>query len=151
MNTVRRLSTMVLVILVLPSHASAERDPLIGSWKAVDGDGTTSIIEVYLEEESLSAKITQLRDRNGKEINPICTSCRGELENQPVVGMRFIWGLRKQGARWVAGKVVNLRPGLGQGIIASCELERSGNQARILGTWGPFSGSDRWEPHAVSE
>jgi uncharacterized protein (DUF2147 family) len=151
MNTIRCFSALVLLFLALPAPASAEDDPLIGSWKAVDGDGTTSIVKVYIEEQSLSAKITQLRDKSGKELNPVCTSCSGELKNQPVVGMRFIWGLRKQGTKWVDGKVVNLRPGLGRGVIASCELEMSGKQARILGRWGPFSGSDRWEPHVVSE
>lgn len=151
MKATRNLNALAFLILTLPALASPDRDPLIGSWKATDGDGTTSIIEVYSENDSLSARITQLRDKSGEEINPICASCQGELENQRIVGMRFIWGLRKQGTKWVAGKVVNLRPGLGQGVIASCELERSGNQAIIVGKWGLFLGSDHWEPHTTSK
>ena len=139
------------LFLVLPLCAAAQVDPLIGTWKAVDKDGATSVIEVYLEKESLSAKIVLLNDEKGKEINPLCSSCDKELKDVTIVGMRFIWGLRKQGARWIGGNVVNLRPGFMQGVIASCELELVGSKAKIFGRWGPFFGSDSWDSYVADK
>lgn len=38
---------------------------------------------------------------------PLCERCRGELKNQPVVGMQILRGLRWDGAEYSGGEILD--------------------------------------------
>lgn len=139
--------------LLVPNVLWADADSLVGVWQVIDAknSGVVTLMEVYFEGESLSAKILRVQDKKGGILRPICDSCPGELAGKPVTGMRFMWGLKREGAKWVDGNVINLQPGLGQGVVARCELERVGTRAKVFGSWWLFSDTSYWERHDGAE
>lgn len=136
------------IATALPSNVSAN-EPLVGKWRAVDqsNGGVQSIIELFLKDGILHGKIVDVLTKDGERLDPICARCQGELKNAKVVGSIFLSGLKKDGARWIDGKVVDLRPGSTQGVTASCELDLVGDRVKLFGyLWFRFmSGTDYWQ------
>lgn len=118
----RRLSIPLLLAASL-SPAAASDAPL-GRWLATESDqNTTSIVELYLEGDQLAGRIVEVVDHDGRPLAGICAHCPDALRGQPIAGMRFLWGLREQDGRWTGGKVMDLRDGLTQGMVAKADLE----------------------------
>ncbi|MDD2179975.1 DUF2147 domain-containing protein [Acidovorax sp. D2M1] len=123
-------------------------ESLIGFWRAVDdGNKLISIIELYLDEATLNGRIVSITDATGRQLNPICEKCSGDLKNKSLIGYRFIRKLRRHDERWVGGEVVDLRPGIGQGTVAQCEIELVDGKAQLLGYmfFGLVRGKATWE------
>lgn len=138
--------TLICAIAV-DAYASGEtsRDPLLGLWRAVDErSGVRSTIELFLRDDQMFGKITSLKSKDGEDLNPVCESCRGELAGAKVIGAVFISGLRKNGNKWAGGKVVDLRPGALQGVIANCELEVVDGRAKMFGYLWFLGDVDYW-------
>lgn len=144
--------SLVLAISVcvtaLPSSVAAS-EPLVGKWRAVDtanGD-VQSIIELFVKDGTLNGRIVDILTRDGKKLDPLCAPCQGELKDAKVVGAIFLSGLKKDGNRWIDGKVVDLRPGPTQGITANCELDLVDGRAKLFGyLWFRFmGGTDYWQ------
>ncbi len=143
---------LVFVILAfvtaLPSSVAAS-EPLVGKWRAIDKSNgeVQSIIELFVKDGNLHGRIVDILSRDGEKLDPICTRCQGELKDAKVVGAIFISGLKKDGNRWIDGKVVDLRPGPTQGITANCELELVDGRVKLSGyLWLRFmSGTDYWQ------
>lgn len=152
MNIYLRVVVAFELFLVL-SSAFSENEPLVGVWRAVDDSGTTSFIEIFMNNDQLHGRILNIFDESGSEINPVCERCKGVLKNKPVRGMTFIYGLKKENGKWVDGKVVDVRPGLFQGVTANCELELVGARAKIFGYLGVryFSGLSFWDKVSPAE
>jgi len=80
---------------------------VFGTWKTID-DSTgeaRSIVEIYQEDGKVYGKIVELI--NPKEPNPICDKCSGEDKDQPVIGLKFIKGLEKDGDEYNSGKILD--------------------------------------------
>jgi uncharacterized protein (DUF2147 family) len=98
-------------------------DSLVGRWSAYEADEkTTTTIELFREGETLSGRVLGITDAQGQSLQRVCSRCAGEQAGKPIVGMRFLWGLREDGERWTGGKVMDLRDGLTQGKSANAEL-----------------------------
>jgi len=67
--------------------------------------------------------------------DPLCTECDGELKNSKVVGMKIIWDFRKEGDRWIDGKILD--PGNGNVYASSLRLIDS-DTLKVRGYLGPF-------------
>lgn len=118
-----RLFALLAACTSLPLAAAAFDSPL-GGWQATErGQDSTTIIELYLDEDgALAGRIVRIVDGNGQTVSRNCAHCAGELKGKPLAGMRFLWGLHEQNGRWVGGKVIDLRDGLTQGVVANAEL-----------------------------
>ena len=113
-----------MLVLVVAVTARGEDEPLVGRWRAVEDPktGIVSIIELYLEGETLSGRVERIEDPSGQPLFPVCEHCPGEMAGKPLPGLRFLSGLRKEGDRWVGGRAIDLRDGTTQGLSASCDL-----------------------------
>ncbi|MEQ1439022.1 DUF2147 domain-containing protein [Fontimonas sp. SYSU GA230001] len=104
----------------------------VGYWNAYEPSaGTTSTIELYRDGEFLAGRVVRITGAHGEPLDLQCTRCPPPWRGQPLAGMRFLWGLRSAGDRWVDGQVIDLRDGLTQGTVARAELERDGPQLRL--------------------
>ena len=114
----------LLLFLVLALDTRAADEPLVGRWRTIEdpSTGIVSIIELYLEGETMSGRVERIEDPSGKPLFPICERCPGEMRGKPLPGLRFLSGLRKDGDRWVDGEAIDLRDGMTQGLTASCDL-----------------------------
>jgi hypothetical protein len=122
------------------------QESLVGLWVAPDENapGVTSVVELYLRDAKPNGRIVLTRNAEGQEIHPVCEKCSGPLQGAPIKGMTFIFGLNPQQGNWVGGKVMDLRPGLTQGMQASCDISLVNGRAHVLGyfmsrTWGKSS------------
>ena len=118
---------MLLLGLLMPVAALAA-DAIEGRWVAApepDSDNVT-ILRLFIEAERLHGEVEAVLDSNNAPLNPVCDRCPDELRGKPLVGMRFLHDLRRDGTRWIEGRVMDLRPGLTQGVVAQCELTPSG-------------------------
>lgn len=127
--TTRAWRLLLAVTATAVHAAAANADPatnapdLCGLWYAYEAaDGSTSTIELYLEHGRLSGRMLAITDANGQARNWRCERCDGDLHQAPVVGARFLRDLKPDQGRWIDGDVVDLRPGLTQGVHAKAEL-----------------------------
>lgn len=122
------------------------QESLKGRWIAPDekSNGVTSVVELYQTNEQLHGRILSTLNAEGREIYPVCENCSGILRGSQLKGMTFITGLVQGQDGWTDGQVIDLRPGLMQGMKASCEISLVNGKAVILGyfisrKWGQSS------------
>lgn len=120
----------LLIAASVPTAAAG--DTPLGRWLASDAtQHTTSTIELYLEGDELAGRVVKVVDRDGRPVARTCERCPGELEGQPIIGMRFLWNLHEENGQWGDGKVMDLRDGLTQGVIAHADLEVDGDRLTL--------------------
>jgi hypothetical protein len=73
--------------------------------------------------------------------DPVCTECDGDLKNTKVVGMKIIWDFKKEGDKWVDGKILD--PGNGNVYSSSIWLIDP-DTLKVRGYVGPFYRSQVW-------
>ncbi|MGC2209469.1 MAG: DUF2147 domain-containing protein [Candidatus Korobacteraceae bacterium] len=109
-KTVRALA---FALLVLAGLAVAQgQQPLsptlqaaVGQWQAINDDGKPNgHVETYLVDGKLFGKVTQLRP--GASPGELCTKCKGDLKNQPILGL-VIRNFQQDGEVWAGGTVVD--------------------------------------------
>lgn len=97
-----------LVLAASPFAALAQDSP-VGRWRSID-DATgqaKAVIEVYdTGSGKLSAKIIELIDTSDGP-NPLCDQCEGARKNKPILGMVIAWGLKRDGASWSGGRILD--------------------------------------------
>ena len=125
------IAALIVAVCIAPCTAAADADAdpaptapdLRGIWYAYEAaDQTTSTIELSLDAGRLSGRMLAITDANGQARNWRCERCDGDLHQAPVVGARFLRDLKPDQGRWIDGDVVDLRPGLTQGVHAKAEL-----------------------------
>ena len=125
-----------------PPAGEVESAPL-GQWKTVD-DATgkvESVVVIWQENGKLYGKITKLVDPDPRDSDH-CVQCPGELKDRPLVGLRILWNLSKNGAQWSGGQILD--PGNGKVYNCSISLEDGGKRLKVRGFIG-FSWLGRTE------
>lgn len=101
--------TVLLITLVCSTGIAQE---VFGKWKTID-DKTgkaKAYIEIYEEDGKAYGTILELI--NPKQKDPKCDRCPDEDKDKPVVGLKFIKGLEKDGEIYSGGKILD--PGNGK-------------------------------------
>jgi len=115
--------------------SSSETSP-VGRWRTID-DATgkvKSLVIVWEEHDTLYGKIERILDRSSTDSDPRCGHCQGELKNTALVGLRILWDLRKDGAQWSGGKVID--PESGKIYKCSIAVEDGGRKLKVRGFIG---------------
>lgn len=135
-----RIATMIAVLaflLPVPYAVAVDLSSPVGKWKTID-DKTgkaKSVVEVYEENGEIKGKILKLFDENGAEnSSKKCTSCPDNFKDQPLVGMVFLWGLKKEGGEYSGGKILD--PKNGYIYKATMALEDEGKKLKVRGFIG---------------
>ena len=137
----------LVIILCLPSLplGAAELSPS-GLWKTVDehsgkAKGLVRIREVNGQYEG---KIEKIFPAPGDDPAPKCEKCDGARRNQPVLGMTFMWGLKKQGNEYQGGEILD--PETGTIYRAKIKLIDGGSKLDVRGFVGfsLFGRSQTW-------
>lgn len=91
--------SLSLCIIFLSSLALADGHPT-GMWTTIDDETNQpkSRIEITEINGVLSGKIVELL--NPSEPNPLCKKCKGDLKNQPILGLTIITDTVKKGDYW---------------------------------------------------
>ncbi len=135
------VSIVLLPVRALGRHrepgalASSHSSPT-GRWKTLD-DATgraTSVVSIWEESGKLFGRIEQLIDPDPKDPDPRCDRCEGELKAKPLIGLRILWDLRKDGKEWSGGKILDLD----NGKVYKCyiAMEHDGMKLKVRGFIG---------------
>jgi uncharacterized protein (DUF2147 family) len=124
-----RSALVVLVgVLIAASAPYAASDSPVGYWETIDDDGKTptSIVQIFQEGDTLSGKILKIM-KPGVDPKALCVACTGDLKDKPVVGLRFLWGVKKEGDDWEGGSILD--PDTGK--VYKCTLTLEGDKLQV--------------------
>lgn len=81
----------------------------VGRWRTIDDDTKKpkSIVRVWEEDGKLQGQIEELLDPNRPEPDPVCKKCEGDRKDQPIRGMKILWGAKRSGDTWTGGKILD--------------------------------------------
>ena len=126
--------------------ASYQSSP-VGNWRTFD-DATgrpTSVVVLREENGKITGTIERVYDPFPKEANPHCTACQGELKDKPLVGMKVLWNLSRQGDGWSGGMIFD--PDSGKTYSCSITLQNGGSKMKVRGYVGVslFGRTQYWQ------
>ncbi|HEX6957444.1 MAG TPA: DUF2147 domain-containing protein [Ferrovibrio sp.] len=124
--------------LLLPggsAHAGGVDDP-VGLWKTIDDETNTerSLVEIRKVGDELQGRIVKIFYRPDEKPDPVCEKCEGARKNQPIIGMTFLWGLKRDGDDWAHGAILD--PKNGKIYNAKVSLADDGRSLRVRGYVG---------------
>jgi uncharacterized protein (DUF2147 family) len=126
---------MLLTALALPAYAADLSSPL-GLWKTIDDNSGKpgGLIRIELVDGRYQGRIEKIFPDPGEDPNPKCVKCEGSRQNQPVVGLTFMWGLTPQGDEYQGGEILD--PKTGKVYRAKLKLEDGGKKLSVRGFIG---------------
>jgi uncharacterized protein (DUF2147 family) len=109
---------------------------LVGRWKTIDDKSgrAKSVVVIYEEDGKLSGKVGQLLEPNKNDPDPKCTKCSGDLKDKPILGLRIMWGLKKDSQMWSGGRIVD--PDNGKVYRVNLTLTDGGKKLMVRGFIG---------------
>ncbi|WP_426194379.1 DUF2147 domain-containing protein [Massilia sp. DWR3-1-1] len=132
--------TLALAILSVLAGAAvptlaADGSP-VGLWKNIDDASgkPTALIRISDHNGVLQGKIERLFLPVEQDQNPLCVKCEGALKDQPIVGMVILAGLKKSGAAYSGGHILD--PGNGTSYKSKLTLIDGGNKLDVRGYLG---------------
>lgn len=134
----QRLPTLLLLLtLAWPGSApAADLSSPVGRWKTIDDEtgAERSIVEITDAGTELQGRILKIFYQPGDKVDPVCELCEGEQKGKPVIGLLFLWGLKKDGSDWTGGAVLD--PKNGKIYNARLSLTDGGQKLRLRGYIG---------------
>lgn len=101
------LFTTLLLVLVTTINAQS----IFGKWENRDikTNKVDSVIEVYQEDGMAFAKIIEITNKEKQQA--LCDKCSGKLKDTPILGMKILTGLKKDGDEWSGGNILDPKNG----------------------------------------
>ena len=134
----------VSFLLACPSRASEAS--VIGRWVTVDDKtgAPRSVVEIAEADGTLQGKIAKIYDEPGQSPSDLCTKCSGDLKDKPILGMKILAGLKRDGDAWDGGTILD--PDSGNVYSATLGLSDSGKKLVVRGYLGIslFGRSQTW-------
>ena len=104
-----------------------------GTWTTID-DKTgkkRAVVRLSVSGGTLSGTIIKVYKQAGDTGK--CTKCKGSFKDKPVVGLRFVWGLKDKGnGVWDGGRILDPK----NGKIYRCKMTMKGNKLYVRGYIG---------------
>jgi uncharacterized protein (DUF2147 family) len=116
-----------------------------GLWKQVDENGKVGALVTISEEDGVFVgRLSRLFLDPGDDPNPICTHCPGDQRDKPVLGLKFIDGMKQSGLDYEGGTILD--PETGDIYRANMRLEPDGKALIVRGYIGLpiFGRSQTW-------
>ncbi len=108
----------------------------VGRWKTIDDvtGKVKSVVTIWEEKGKLFGRVQKLVDPDPKDPNPTCDDCSGEQKGQPVVGLKILWDLQKDGDAWSGGTILD--PANGKTYKCLVSMEDGGAKLKVRGFVG---------------
>lgn len=135
------LSVLCGLLLLTTAQAADPHSP-VGQWKTIDDKSgkPKSIVQITEDNGILTGKIVELLEGAAEKT---CSKCEGNLQDKPLVGMRILWDLKKDGDEWIEGKIFN--PADGGTYTSKAKLSSDGKTLEVTGKWMFFSKQQQWQ------
>ena len=135
------LGALCSLLMLGAAHAADPSSP-VGQWKTIDDKSgkPKSIVQITESNGVLTGKIVELLEGAAEKT---CSKCEGDQKDQPLVGMKILWDLKKDGDEWTEGKIFNPADG---GVYSSkAKLIDGGKTLEVTGKWMVFSKQQQWQ------
>lgn len=125
----------LIALFVLPPACAADASP-VGLWQSIDdvSGKPKALIRITEHKGMLEGRIEKLFRAPDQDPNPRCEHCEGARHNQPVVGMVFMSGLKKDGDEYSGGEILD--PDNGQVYRSKVALRDGGTRLSVRGYIG---------------
>lgn len=144
------LATYVLLLAEFglgPITADAAAPSAAGLWQKADAAGNPEAWFRIMDCNGVfEGRIARVFAKSGEDPQQWkCTECEGDQKDAPVVGIRFIKGMRRNGSSYEGGTILDPRDG--SVYDASMRLSADGNRLTVRGFLGiPLLGESQvWQ------
>jgi uncharacterized protein (DUF2147 family) len=136
---------LIAAVLALPSAWADDASP-VGLWKNIDdvSGKPKALIRITETNGALQGRIEKLFRPEGQDQNPKCVKCEGANKDQPVIGMLFMSGHKKDGDEYAGGEIID--PDNGKVYKSKVTLTDGGKKLNVRGYIGVpmFGRSQVW-------
>lgn len=136
----------IAALLCGAALAADELDSPVGYWMTIDdNDGKPrGIVKIEEIGGELVGHIVKVFPRPGEEDNPVCVKCKGAMKGKRAIGMRVLWGMKKDDDEWNGGGVMD--PDNGETYKGYLKLIDGGKKLKLRGYVGIslFGRSQEW-------
>ncbi len=134
----KKIIVAALAASLLAPHAivlANDASP-VGLWKTIDDKSgkPRSLVRISESNGVLSGKIEKLFKEPGEDTNPKCDKCEDERKDQPIIGMTFLKGLKKEGSEYTGGEILD--PNNGKIYRSKLTLIEDGKKLNVRGYVG---------------
>lgn len=142
MKITHSITSLGALSLLLTTALAADLTSPVGKWRTIDDQSgkPKSIVQITEDQGVLTGKIVELLEGATEKT---CSKCEGDLKDQPLVGMKILWGLKKSGEEWADGKIFN--PADGGTYTSKVKLTEGGKTLEVTGKWMLFSKQQQWQ------
>ncbi len=104
-------SRLVGIALFFVAIVYGQDQTVIGKWKTIDDETgkAKSIVQIYEKSGKIYGKVIEILEEEHRK--KVCANCSGEDRNKPILGMIVIKGLKKEGAVYTSGKILDPKNG----------------------------------------
>ena len=130
-------SFLTFVIALFTAHFTFAQSTFTGNWKTIDDETqkTKSLVQLYEVNGNLHGKILKVYYQPNEEQHTNCEKCPGDKKDQPIAGMEFLTGLKKDSdTKWSGGDIMDPK----NGKVYSCKIEliENGQKLKVRGFIG---------------
>ena len=129
------LSSIFALACVYATSVALAASP-VGLWKTIDDETgrERSFIRIIVAGDTIEGTIEDIISFPGDDPEQLCRDCEGSLKDQPVIGMKIMWGLYGGGASWKDGYIVD--PNNGKTYRCKLTVETDDQSMRVRGYSG---------------
>ena len=131
-------------VFFLCSVLTINGQSILGKWKTIDaqdGNRAKSIVEIYEKGGKIFGRIVDILDPNDKDA--LCTKCKGEEKNTPVLGLDIIKNMLKDGNYYRRGTIFH--PEHGKTFRCRLKLTDDKDVLQVRGYVGFLFATQYWE------
>ncbi len=132
----KRILACFLLCITVSCLAANKSNPA-GIWRTVDDHShkVASLVQLWQHQGKIYGKIIKIYPVDGNKSTDLCWKCPGELHNKPVLGITFLWDLKRSGQfTWNYGRIMD--PKIGSIYRAKITLASDGKRLFVRGYIG---------------
>lgn len=132
MKQLKMFFASLVLLGFIPVALAASNSPL-GTWTTIDDKtgAKRAVVSITESKGMLYGTIQKVYKQAGD--TGYCKKCPGKFKGKKVVGLTFLWGLKKEGANtWGGGKILDPK----SGKIYRAKATLKGNRLEVRGYVG---------------